>query len=176
MKGLGSSFRGASARARALCLIVYAAAMGWLEAVVVVYIRAILGIARAEGMPAANEVMERFRTRPWLMPTEQTREAATLVMLAAVAWLAAGRWRPRFGAFLICFGVWDITYYVGLYALLGWPSSLANKDLLFLIPPTPLWYQPVWLPVAISCLMVGSGLVLLLRSAGVRARGLPAAR
>src|SRR5207247_2023763 len=98
MKGLGSSFRGASARARALCLIVYAAAMGWLEAVVVVYIRAILGIARAEGMPAANAVMERFRTRPWLMPTEQTREAATRLLLPAGAWPAARRWRPRFAA------------------------------------------------------------------------------
>ena len=176
MRGPGAGSRDASAHARALCLVVYAAAMGWLEAVVVVYIRAIVGIARTEGMPSASEALERFRTRPWLMPTEQTREAATLLMLATVAWLAAPRWRARSGAFLVCFGVWDITYYLGLYALLGWPSSLSNMDLLFLIPPTPLWYQPVWVPIAISCLMVASGLVLLLRPAGVRARGLPVAR
>jgi hypothetical protein len=84
-------------------------------------------------------------------------------MLAAVGWLAGSRPAARFGAFLVSFGVWDIGYYVALYALLRWPPSLATMDLLFLLPPSPLWYQPVWLPIAISCVMIGLGLVLFFR-------------
>jgi hypothetical protein len=33
-------------------------------------------------------------------------------------------------------------------------------DLLFLIPPHPWWYQPVWVPILISCGMIGIGLWL----------------
>jgi hypothetical protein len=67
---------------------------------------------------------------------------------------AAPRLLPRLGAFLVVFGVWDIAYYIALYALLRWPPSVATLDLLFLIPPGPWWIQPVWVPVAISCVMI----------------------
>ena len=134
--------------------------MGWLEAVVVVYIRGLLGIARTETIPPAAEVLARFQALPWLLPTEQTREAATIVMLLAVAWLGADHLRARVGAFLVIFGVWDILYYAALYALLRWPPSLGTMDLLFLVPPHPWWYQPVWVPILISCGMIGVGLWL----------------
>jgi hypothetical protein len=149
---------------RLLLVVVFAIAMGWLEAVVVVYIREILGIARdAVTYPAEDEMMARLRDPPWLLLTEQSREAATLIMLTAVAWLAGSRWRSRFGAFLVSFGVWDIVYYIALYVLLRWPPSLATLDLLFLIPPHPGWYQPVWVPVAISCGMIATGVLLFRR-------------
>jgi hypothetical protein len=148
-------------RSRLVALVVYAAAMGWLEAVVVVYIRGLIGIARTEGIPATDEMMRRLTSLPWLLGTEQTREMATLVMLAGVGWLAADRWLPRFGAFLVAFGVWDIVYYAALYALIGWPPTLGTMDVLFLIPPHALWYQPVWLPVAISCGLIAVGLRML---------------
>jgi len=138
-------------------MTLFAAAMGWLEAVVVIYIRGLLGILRTETIPPAAEVMRRLGTLPWLLPTEQTREAATIIMLVAVAWLSAPRLVPRCGAFLVCFGVWDVTYYIGLYALIRWPSSLGTMDLLFLIPPHPWWYQPVWLPVSIALAMIATG-------------------
>jgi hypothetical protein len=150
-----------------VALLLFATAMGWLEGVVVVYIRGLIGMAHGPVVPSPAEVLERFRQLPWLLPTEQAREAATLVMLAAVAWLSAGRLRARFGAFLIIFGVWDIVYYVALYAMLRWPPSLATVDVLFLIPPGPWWNQPVWMPVLISCGMVGLGLTLFLRGKGV---------
>jgi hypothetical protein len=140
-----------------LTVVVYAAAMGWLEAVVVVYIRALLGIRPAEGYPAAAEVLSRIQSIPWLMRVEQSREVATMVMLAGVGWLAGRDLRSRFGAFIAAFGVWDIAYYLALYALLRWPPSVASMDLLFLIPPHPLWYQPVWLPSAIAAGMVVGG-------------------
>ena len=161
---------GASARARLAALLVFSAAMGWLEGVVVVYIRGLVGIGRDQGMPAAAQVMQRFSSLPWFLPTEQTREAATIAMLAAVGWLAARRWRARAGAFLICFGVWDITYYVALHSLLRWPPSLTAMDLLFLIPPHPWWYQPVWVPIAISCGFIALGLALFSRPDGARSR------
>ncbi len=155
--------RPAPQRARLLALIAFAIAMGWLEGVVVVYIRALIGIERGDAMPHGADVVERLRAVPWLMVTEQTREMATLVMLAAVAWVAGRAWRARLGALLVCFGVWDIIYYVALRAMLGWPPSLATMDVLFLIPPHPIWYQPVWVPVAISAAMITIGTMLFAR-------------
>jgi hypothetical protein len=167
------------ARGRYAMVLAYAIAMGWLEAVVVVYIRGLVGLEPQAGMPPAAEVMRRIEAVPGLLSTEQTREAATLVMLLAVGFLAARRWPARLGAFLVTFGTWDIAYYGALRVLLGWPPSLATLDLLFLIPPHPWWYQPVWVPVAISCGMiaVGSRLFLAERAAAGRDRaGAPVGR
>jgi len=149
-------------------VVVYGAAMGWLEGVVVVYLRHLLGIARGAPMPDSAEVMKRMGALDWLVRTEQSREVATIVMIAAVAFLAARRWKSRFGAFLVAFGTWDITYYIALRILVSWPPSLATMDLLFLIPQGPWWYQPIWLPVAISCVMIGVGAWLMQRPRRVR--------
>jgi hypothetical protein len=146
-------------------LLLFAAAMGWLEGVVVVYIRGLLGIAHADSIPAAAEVLRRMNALPWLLPTEQTREVATIAMLAGAAALSRRGRLARLGAFFVAFGIWDIIYYVALYALLRWPPSFGTYDLLFLIPPHPWWYQPVWVPVAISCGMVAFGLKLFAREA-----------
>ena len=162
-------------RARLAALAVYSIAMGWLEAVVVVYIRALTGLGHGADVPDPAGVTEHLRSVPWLMGTEQTRELATIVMLAAVGWAVARTWTTRFGAFLFCFGMWDISYYLGLYALLRWPRSLATLDVLFLVPPSPLWYQPVWVPVAISCVMIGGGAWMFMRGpAAVRPAPAPA--
>lgn len=142
-------------------LAAFAIAMGWLEAVVVVYMRSLVGLEHGEAMPAGDEVMRRLRAIPWLLPTEQGRELATMVMLASVAWLAVEGARRRLGAFLMIFGIWDMVYYVGLRVLVGWPSSLGAMDLLFLIPPHPWWYQPIWLPIMISVMMIAVGLRLM---------------
>jgi hypothetical protein len=142
---------------RLAVLALFATAMGWLEAVVVVYLRALLGVAHGSAAPAPDELTRRLASLPWLIGTEQGREAATIVMLATVAWLAAPRLRLRLGAFLVAFGAWDIVYYLALYVLLRWPPGLATPDLLFLIPPGPWWIQPVWVPVAISASMIAAG-------------------
>ena len=152
--------RSPSAAARLTALVVFSAAMGWLEGVVVIYIRGLLGLPRGQGLPEVAEVMRRIHALPWLLPTEQTREVATIAMLAAVAWLAGDRLRSRLGAFLVVFGVWDLVYYLALVVMLGWPTSLTSMDVLFLIPPSPLWHQPVWLPMAISAVMIWIGVRL----------------
>jgi hypothetical protein len=52
----------------------------------------------------------------------------------------------------IAFGVWDIFYYVFLKLMCGWPKSLADWDILFLVPLP--WWGPVWAPVSIAALMI----------------------
>src|SRR6185503_11408618 len=87
-------------------VLIYAVAMGWFEAVVVVYLRELLHIGRAESIPPADEVHARLRSIPWLLSTEQGREAATIVMLAAVGWLSGRTVLARLGAFIAAFGAW----------------------------------------------------------------------
>ena len=94
-------------------------------------------------------------------PVEVVREAATLLMLAGVASVAAER-RMWLSAFAIGFGVWDIFYYVFLRLLLGWPASLFTWDVLFLIPAP--WAAPVLAPVIVSLSLVAGGMVGLKRA------------
>jgi hypothetical protein len=124
--------------------------MGILEAAVVVYLRRIY---YPEGFAFPLDVMD-----PEILRTELIREAMTLVMLAAVAWIAAERVWSRLMAFLIAFGLWDIFYYVGLKLFLDWPVSLLEPDVLFLIPTT--WVGPVLAPVLVAAAWVVGGLQL----------------
>jgi hypothetical protein len=83
---------------------------------------------------------------------ELAREFATLVMLFTVGVLAGRNWRSRLGYSAIAFGVWDIFYYLFLKIMCGWPNSLLDWDILFLIPLP--WWGPVIAPVSIAILMI----------------------
>jgi len=87
---------------------------------------------------------------------EQARETATLVMIAAVAFLGRPAWREGAARFLWIFGIWDLLYYAFLRFLTGSPSGLGDRDIVFLVPHE--WIFPVWVPVVCS---VGSLLVAL---------------
>jgi hypothetical protein len=91
-----------------------------------------------------------------LAAIEVGREAATLVMLAAVGWLAGRSGLERLAWTAVAFGTWDILYYAWLWVFIGWPPSLATWDLLFLIPVP--WAGPVWSPIAVSVALIGFGL------------------
>jgi hypothetical protein len=139
---------------RILLLALFAIAMGFVESAVVVYLR---GLFYPEGFYGTLAIIPVF-----YYGTEVFREAATIIMLAAVALLAARRgWWERAAYFLFCFGVWDIFYYIWLYALLGWPPSLLTTDLLFLIPVP--WVAPVVAPVAASAVMIAASVWILAR-------------
>jgi hypothetical protein len=129
-------------------VVVYAVAMALLEAAVVTYLRTLLG--RIDPYQSAPLVAP-----AWLTPIELAREAATLAMLAAVAWLAGRERRARAGYFLIAFGVWDIFYYLFLVPMTGWPRSPLDWDVLFLLPLP--WWGPVLAPVSIAALMIVGG-------------------
>jgi hypothetical protein len=136
-------------------------AMAMLEAICVVYIRAILNIAPGPVELDASVGAMMMRQHPWLIPTEQWREAATMIMLAALAALAGRSHRQRLGVWLYAFGLWDIFYYVWLRLFIQWPESLRTSDVLFLIPVP--WVSPVFVPVAIATGMVAGGLWLMAR-------------
>jgi len=126
-------------------VVLYAAAMAWVESAVVFYLRSMIG--RIEPyQPNPLPIIGGFAA------VELPREFATLVMLVAVGFLAGRTWRARFGYAVIAFGVWDIFYYVFLKMMCGWPHSLLDWDVLFLLPLP--WWGPVLAPVLISLLMI----------------------
>lgn len=127
----------------------YALAMGYLEATVVVYLRGLLN--------TTNAAVELHG----YMGVEIGREAATLVMLAAVGWLAGKNWRERGAYWAYAFGIWDMSYYLFLKILIDWPESFLSPDVLFLIPVR--WSGPVLAPVLISGLMCATALLALVR-------------
>jgi hypothetical protein len=155
----------------AVAVVAYGLAMGYLEAAVVVYLRAALGLA-PELVGAADDAMGAATVGTFL-PAETAREAATLVMIAAVGWLAGRSPAERLAWAAVAFGTWDITYYVGLWLVLGWPGSPATWDVLFLIPAP--WVGPVLAPVGVSAALIGFGLAAARRlRAGGRLRLGPA--
>jgi hypothetical protein len=136
---------------RVLVLAAYAAAMAFVEAAVVLYLRLLYPSAEVTGM---------LPFPPLVYRTEVGREVATIVMLLAVAWLAFDRLRPRILAFLWIFAIWDLGYYAFLKLLIGWPPTLRTVDVLFLIPVP--WVAPVWVPLAVwSVALIASGWLLL---------------
>jgi len=134
----------------------FALAMAFVEAAVVVYLRRVLGVADlARDLPVYD---------PTVTLIEIGREAATLVMLLAVGFLAGRSRGARLGFALCAFGLWDILYYVWLKVLIGWPESILTVDVLFLIPLP--WWGPVLAPVLIAILCAAFGAVLVVRGEG----------
>ena len=137
----------------------FAAAFGFVEAAVVVYLRAALGmlpgymgtLSELQHSSQSYEQAASLSQFPQsLLTIEMYREAATLVMLVSVALLAASKTSSRWAAFLWVFAVWDITYYASLWATVRWPASLTDLDVLFLIPVP--WLAQIWFPLLVSAL------------------------
>ena len=144
---------------RVLWTALFGLAFGFVEAAVVVYLRA-LYYPGGFAFP-----LQPFA--PGLLPVELAREAATIAMLWTVAMLAGrSRWE-RFGAFLVAFGVWDIAFYLWLRVTIGWPASLAEWDILFLLPLP--WIGPVLAPVLVALLMTAGGAWMMAEAARGRA-------
>ncbi|UCD63651.1 MAG: hypothetical protein JSW34_13045 [Candidatus Zixiibacteriota bacterium] len=135
--------------------ILFATSFAYVEAVVVVYLRNMIYPA---GFAFPLKVIP-----PELITVELLREAATMVMLVAVALLCGRRRWERFGYFIAIFGMWDIFYYVWLKATIDWPGSFLEWDVLFLIPLP--WIGPVIAPLLISLLMTICGFIIIGRYA-----------
>lgn len=135
---------------RALVILAFGAAFGYVEAAVVVYLRAALGVV-ANAVPAHDPGT--FGTFEGL---EISRELATLVVIGAVGWLAGRTRLERLAWAAVAFGSWDIAYYAGLRVAIGWPPTLETWDVLFLVPTA--WVGPVWAPLAVSFALIATGL------------------
>ena len=82
----------------AVIVTLYALAMAWVEAAVVFYLRSLFGR------------LQPYQPNPLPLSSgfglaEVVREAATLIMLLTVGWLAGRTWRSRVGYALLAFGV-----------------------------------------------------------------------
>ena len=126
----------------------FAVAMAWVEAACVYDLRVLV------------DRLEPYQSNPLPMSgalggIELAREAATLVMLAAVGGLAGRTVRTRLAYTAIAFGVWDIFYYLWLKVMCDWPTSLFDWDVLFLLPLP--WWGPVIAPACIALLMIVGG-------------------
>jgi hypothetical protein len=165
-------------RRDAAVLLLFGVSFGYVEAAVVIYLRALYDPIRGQvhpGRPASDlfplMTQDQLRaTAPdkfWLVGVEFVREAATLAMLAAVALAAAGNLSRWFPAFCLAFGTWDLFFYVFLKLLSAWPESLLTWDILFLIPVP--WVAPVLAPSIIAVSMIAGGLAALRRPVRLKA-------
>jgi len=137
-------------------------AFGFVEASVIVYIRAAVGLLPGYGGTLSDvtrlsaDIYQQAQILGELprslLVVDFFREAATIIMLLSVALLTTKRLRERWAIFLWTFAVWDIFYYIGLWATVRWPSSLLTPDVLFLIPVP--WFSQVWFPVLVSVLTI----------------------
>lgn len=144
-----------------IALAIFAGAFGFAESAVVVYLRAAVGflpgyrgtLSDLQHSPEGYHQEQSLSQFPQsLLTIELYREAATMIMLVSVALLAASTISARWAAFLWIFALWDIAYYAGLWATVRWPASLADLDVLFLIPVP--WVAQVWFPLLVSALTV----------------------
>ena len=141
----------ASLRYKLFWVWVFGIAMAYLESAVVVYLRAIYypgGFSFPLKIIPVNMAV-----------IEIGREAMTIVMLLAVAFLAGRNFWQRFSFFMMSFGIWDIFYYIWLKVFLNWPHSLLTWDILYLIPVP--WTGPVLAPVMVSLAMISSSFLIL---------------
>ncbi|MFH1372049.1 MAG: hypothetical protein ABII09_12295 [Planctomycetota bacterium] len=144
--------------ARCVIVVILAIAFGYVEAAVVVYLREIFHPDGFSFPLAAYFLADKSRD---LLLTEVGREAATIVLILSACLLAGHNRRQRLAYFLIIFAVWDIFYYVWLKVLIGWPGSVLDWDILFLIPFP--WAGPVLAPVLVSAAMLFFAGIILYR-------------
>jgi len=132
--------------------------MAYLESTVVVYLRELY-------YPDGFSFPIKFIPIQMAL-IELGREAGTIFMLIAIAFIAGQRGWTRLAYFMYSFGVWDIFYYIWLKIFLNWPDSVLTWDLLFLIPVP--WSGPVLAPVIVSLsLIYGAVIVLNLERKGI---------
>lgn len=131
---------------------VYAIAMAYVESAVVVYLREMI-------FGSVSIVFPLKYLKPNLGVIEIGREAATIVMLLTVGYLAGKNKFQKWMIFVYAFALWDIFYYVFLKLMIGWPTSLFNFDILFLLPIP--WVGPVLSPVLVSLLLTSASLPLI---------------
>ena len=143
---------------RFVIAVIFSIAFAYIESAVVVYLRVIF---HPDGFTFPLSNVDTILQHKALLLTEIGREAATIVLILTGAWLFGRNLQQRFAYFLTIFAVWDIFYYVWLKVLLGWPASIMDWDILFLIPVA--WAGPVVAPVLVSITLLVFAMIILYR-------------
>jgi hypothetical protein len=139
----------------------FAIAMGYLETSVVVYLRKLYFPTGLKFPPTKIDSSTGV--------VEFWREMATIVMLLGAGMIAGRNRNEKFAWFIYCFAIWDIFYYVFLRMLLGWPESLMDWDVLFLIPVP--WFGPVLAPCIIAISMITMAMIIVvMEEKGIRTK------
>jgi hypothetical protein len=125
--------------------------MAYIESAVVVYLRELFALNGIQ-FPIIEMTTH-------ILVTEVGREVATILLLFAYAKSIGRNSREVMAYFMLNFGIWDIWYYVWLKALLNWPATLLDWDILFLIPLP--WIGPVLAPVLVAFSLVLAGYLIL---------------
>ena len=145
-----------------LIVSIFAIAMGFLEAVVVVYLRKLF-------YPDGFIFPLKGFIEPSILSVEWLREFATIVMLVTIGMLAGKKFYERFAYFIYAFAIWDIFYYIFLKLTLNWPSSFFTWDLLFLIPWP--WVGPVIAPILYALVfIIMASLIISFEDAGIKVK------
>jgi hypothetical protein len=151
-----------------LTCAMFALSFGFVEGAVAIYLGVAVGLLSEHAGPLSDaarlsadlhgqQSQPLNNLPPALLRIEVFREAASMLMLLSVAILAQHKRRERFAIFLWIFALWDMGYYMALWATVRWPNSPTSADVLFFIPVP--WISQVWFPLLISIL---TGAVILL--------------
>ena len=160
-------------RRELLTSAMFALSFGFVEGAVAIYLGVAVGLLSADAGPLADvarlsadlhgqQSQPPINLPPSLLRVEVLREAASMLMLLSVAILAQRNRRERVAIFLWIFALWDMGYYIALWATVRWPDSPTSADVLFFIPVP--WTSQVWFPILISILT--ATVILLTRPRG----------
>jgi len=125
-------------------LTIFGIAMGFLESVVVVYLRQ-LYYPEGFGFPLKEAIGRGFFL-------EYLREIATIVMLLTVSVLAGRMTYERFSYFLYCFGVWDILFLIPVVWLAPVLAPIVCATTMIIFSGFILYYHNKGYPVRINLL------------------------
>ena len=134
-------FKSKSLFLKIVYISLFAISLGYIETAVVIYLRMqyfpnVFYFTLNNVIPNNVLIIEIFR------------EISTIAIFLSMAAISTKKFIERFASFLLIFALWDIFYYIFLKIILGWPVSILDKDILFLIPIP--WVAPVLAPIIVS--------------------------
>jgi hypothetical protein len=138
-------------------LVLFGVVVGYLEAATVVYIRVMYEPMHKRLFPdrAPDDLFPAFSFEQWAREApayvrspvmEVVREIGTVLALALVALAVAPTVRRWAATVFLLLGVTGWSFYLWLKVLMGWPHSLSDWDVIFIVPLP--WVGPVWAPLA----------------------------
>ncbi|MGI5819587.1 MAG: hypothetical protein ACOX9R_16000 [Armatimonadota bacterium] len=147
--------RGMTVLSYLLSLAALCIAVGYVDAVATFYVRGMLQVAQ-EGGGFAQAVTEAMPPR--IVALEQTRQAATVLVLVAVAIVAGRNLQQQFGTAFYALGGWIVFRYAAIRTITDWPGTLTDVDTVLYLPHAV--YAPVWMPLVVGLGAAAIGVTL----------------